>query len=902
MILKNNLRKLFLVFFVILLLIISASSVSVNSTQLPPPKNDNPLQENILFFPPDDDNGYVTKKVKTPMDVEWKEKINAHVGDLVDFKITVTAAGYYPMEDVSVYDYLPLGIELVSANPVPEGYTIEFFYNPSDGYLNYFYIYHWSFSNIHQGETKTILLNTKVVDFPLSNNYCFNGTNVAVLEATEYSNGCHNAVNYIDESDSAEVEVFRLGLLKYVYDDCGPGPYVASSPWKKSTTVYEGEIVKFRLLTGNTGSQILTNVIVEDTLPYFLVYNVGSANYTPSYYSDHFIRWNLGNLDVGEIVEIIFTATAICEGEADNVAIATSLEVLQVRDTAHVIVIQKCKPELCVSKEADIDVGNPGDIVKYTIIVENTGCSELFNVWINDTTLDISYYVDVLKSKESRTFYVEHILDCCEDPFINKVCAEGYDKCGKYYHDCDNETVDVICDEKPEISLEKYVAWDCQNNYQKQIDTQIGEYVKFKIYVNNTGETPLYNIVITDTLPLGLTYEQGSATPAPSDINGNTLTWEIPFLDIDDGVVIQFRTENIEECGFFENIADVTATDKQQNTVTDSDKAFVNVECLPPPKPCLKYNPPTLDFGYMHGCEEATKTFEIWNGCEGTLEYSLNWDCGWITEVTPTTGSSTGEHDTISVKINTALLHWGDTYTCQIHITSNGGNGTVNVTVTIGDEPEPDDPYLDYSPKSCYFGIKEPGQTDSTTFEIWNGNSGTLTYTLSEDCSWVELSATNGESTGEHDVITVDIDTTGLSEGIHTCNVEITSNGGSGTYFVNVTVQEPAEPQPPTIEIIKPKEKMLYFRNNEGRAFLLSLIIGPITIQANAEDTDGEIRNVEFYINGVLKHNVTEGPYNYDWNERAFGFRTITVKAYDTTGLMNSAEIRILIFNRGKSK
>jgi hypothetical protein len=100
----------------------------------------------------------------------------------------------------------------------------------------------------------------------------------------------------------------------------------------------------------------------------------------------------------------------------------------------------------------------------------------------------------------------------------------------------------------------------------------------------------------------------------------------------------------------------------------------------------------------------------------------------------------------------------------------------------------PDDPTLSISPSSHDFGDKCEGETDSTTFEIWNSGTGTLTYSLSETCSWADVNPTSGSSTGEHDTITVDIDTTGLSEGSHTCDITINSNGGTGTFTVRVNI------------------------------------------------------------------------------------------------------------------
>ena len=63
-----------------------------------------------------------------------------------------------------------------------------------------------------------------------------------------------------------------------------------------------------------------------------------------------------------------------------------------------------------------------------------------------------------------------------------------------------------------------------------------------------------------------------------------------------------------------------------------------------------------------------------------------------------------------------------------------------------------------------------------------------MIYSLSESCSWVDVHPTSDSSTGEHDTITVDIDTANLSEGSHICDISISSEGGSETFTVMVNV------------------------------------------------------------------------------------------------------------------
>jgi len=95
-----------------------------------------------------------------------------------------------------------------------------------------------------------------------------------------------------------------------------------------------------------------------------------------------------------------------------------------------------------------------------------------------------------------------------------------------------------------------------------------------------------------------------------------------------------------------------------------------------------------------------------------------------------------------------------------------------------------DGPLLAYNPVSYNAGTHSQGDTDQTSFEIWNDNEDTLDYSLTESCSWVEVSPLTGDSTGEHDTITIDIDTTGLATGSHQCDIAISSNGGNETFSV----------------------------------------------------------------------------------------------------------------------
>ena len=101
----------------------------------------------------------------------------------------------------------------------------------------------------------------------------------------------------------------------------------------------------------------------------------------------------------------------------------------------------------------------------------------------------------------------------------------------------------------------------------------------------------------------------------------------------------------------------------------------------------------------------------------------------------------------------------------------------------------------------------------------------------------------------------------------------------------------------PMVCIEKPRN-CLYILDREIFPLRIPLIIGKITIIANAYDEDG-IEKVEFYVNNVLKSTDYDEPYSWIWNEFAIGKREIKVVAYDGQGNKAEDEVDVIIFNFG---
>ena len=101
---------------------------------------------------------------------------------------------------------------------------------------------------------------------------------------------------------------------------------------------------------------------------------------------------------------------------------------------------------------------------------------------------------------------------------------------------------------------------------------------------------------------------------------------------------------------------------------------------------------------------------------------------------------------------------------------------------------------------------------------------------------------------------------------------------------INVVLTHPGnDTTPPTLNITSPKEHFLYSRNHEVRPFFTTLILGSINVTVSTTDESG-IARVEFSVNGKLMATDTVVPYSWDWTNRTFGRRIITVVSYDNAG------------------
>jgi len=292
-----------------------------------------------------------------------------------------------------------------------------------------------------------------------------------------------------------------------------------------------------------------------------------------------------------------------------------------VSDDATVDVICEDNPRVSVKKySANNSHSNYNDTLptnvpstsypKYKIIVINTGDVTLDEITVVDTLPDGFTYngmisgaspivngqiltwtlLDMAPDESSTLIFAAQLsmdIDCII--FENQVSvtgqSEGYDD----VHASDSAWVDIVCeDEDIDISVKKYSANNSHSNYNDTIPTIVPStsFPKYKIIVTNTGDVTLDEITVVDTLPIGFTFKQMISGPNPS-VNGRMLRWT--FTDKEPGssqtLIFTANLPNDVTCTIFENIVDVTGDITNENSVHDSDSAWINILCEPEEPP-----------------------------------------------------------------------------------------------------------------------------------------------------------------------------------------------------------------------------------------------------------------------------------------------------------------------------
>ena len=321
-------------------------------------------------------------------------------------------------------------------------------------------------------------------------------------------------------------------------------------------------------------------------------------------------------------------------------------------------------------------------------------------------------------------------------------------------------------------------------SFRRIIFIIVSPFVVCPYFIVNCSENPTPPEILTGTISGKVTdYSDGSplanttitTVPITSSVNTNN-SGDYSITDIQPGTY----AVSANKSGYQEN---TVVVDVEANRTTTADIALSILT------PTLSVSPTYLDFG----TSTTSLPLTVQNGTQvGTLTWAAGVDQNWMS-VSPTSGSVTDGLQQITVTVDRTDLEPGNNYG-TLSITSNGGNQSIGVVMVVHN---PNAPQLSVDRQHLDF--------DSTTslleVTISNTGTGTLTWSLTDDQTWITVNPTSGSINTTPVRISVMVDRAGMDPGDYNGGISISSNGGNVTITVAMSVSESgAIPAPALME------------------------------------------------------------------------------------------------------
>jgi hypothetical protein len=193
--------------------------------------------------------------------------------------------------------------------------------------------------------------------------------------------------------------------------------------------------------------------------------------------------------------------------------------------------------------------------------------------------------------------------------------------------------------------------------------------------------------------------------------------------------------------------------------------------------PAIGLNTTSLGFaGTVGGTNPSAQTIAVSNVGGGTLTWSATDNATWLT-LSPLSGTNTG---TVTASVTLAGLLSGS-YPATVTVTATGATAkTVPVTLTVTGSTSSGT--IGFSPANLAFSGTVGGTNPAAqSFALTNIGGGTLSWTLSDNATWLQLNTASGTTTTETDTINASVATSGLAAGTYNATVTVTASGSTNS-------------------------------------------------------------------------------------------------------------------------
>jgi len=256
---------------------------------------------------------------------------------------------------------------------------------------------------------------------------------------------------------------------------------------------------------------------------------------------------------------------------------------------------------------------------------------------------------------------------------------------------------------------------------------------------------------------------------------------------------------------------------------------FPNAEELT--RPVIWLNTSEFSFiAYESGGNPSTQFFKVKNSGKNTLSYSISDDADWLS-VEPANGSSTGQLVEHTILINKAGLAAQDAgYAATITIDSPQAYNNpqrVSVNLKISTQPPPE---IWVSPPEITFAAQVGRNPSAQSLRVKNVGEGTLTYDVTWDAPWLNVTPADGSSGGEEKTHTVSVDSNSLAEGSYDGTISVgAADASNSPQLVRVSLRVGDTPPVPT-------DNAIYITCKPSSGGTGTIVSIPISIGGNLQE------------------------------------------------------------------
>ncbi|MEX6688182.1 gliding motility-associated C-terminal domain-containing protein [Danxiaibacter flavus] len=368
------------------------------------------------------------------------------------------------------------------------------------------------------------------------------------------------------------------------------------------------ELLTYSIHIKNTGSIILTGIVVQDTLPpYTTLVNGDGGIYNPA---NRAINFTITRLLTGRDTSVSFVVRVNndltgADTALFNQAVVTSDTVRHPTGCAEATAIDSCVTEIPLTRVKSFDTwkllsdesgdlkATAGEKLTYTIHVKNTGNVAINNVTLVDTiplhttylagsggiynavsnTVSFSWTNLKVAQDTTVTFIVTVNADITSvDTIHNQASVTG----DTITHEtgCSEATPNGACPTvMPTYQVKSFKTWKLVADASGDGLAQSGEVLTYTIFIKNTGNVLINNITIRDTMPAYTSFLSGNGL---FDSASKSITFTGVHLGVGRDTSFTFTVrvaDDLTGARIISNVARVNGDTLTYNTGCSEDKA-----------------------------------------------------------------------------------------------------------------------------------------------------------------------------------------------------------------------------------------------------------------------------------------------------------------------------------------